>query len=106
MKQYGFYYHKYFSLNLVVIKTGTENKLVGRDNEKWGKNLSLTLALSVTSFATLCFVPIFNFPFSRARSPFPVPLPSFPAPRFSNIPELQKGTTKRYTLLRRTNNFV
>lgn len=62
MKQYGFYYHKYFPLNLVVIKTGTENKLVVRDNEKWGKNLSLTF---------ICFVLIFNFPVTRARSPFP-----------------------------------
>ena len=40
--------------------------------------LLLTLALSVTSFPVLCFVPIFHFPPPHARS-------SSPIPRLSNI---------------------
>ena len=36
-----------------------------RQNEIWEQNLTSTLALLITSFPILCFVPIFNF----ARSP-------------------------------------
>ena len=58
-----------------VTKTGNRERGTGsgeRENRKWEQNLTWTLALSVTSFPILCFLPIFHFPVSRARSPLSV----------------------------------
>ena len=51
--------------------------ILEQENEKWEQNLTWTLALSVTAFRILCFVPIFYY-FSR-------PPCCFALPRFCNI---------------------
>ena len=57
---------------------GAEDEHGEWENDKWEENLLWTLALSVTSFPVLCFVPIFHFPPPYARSFSPIP-------RLSNI---------------------
>ena len=49
------------------------NQYGERENEKWEQSLTRTLALSVTSFPNLDFVPILHFLVPCARSSLPVP---------------------------------